>query len=73
MYENINIQFNKIVSLPLKMAFIDKENLIPRQIYNFSKFFENLSSDFWQWTKTLPNYDPEILYSMTFNQGLLQS
>lgn len=73
MYENINFQFNKITSLPLKMMFIDKENLIPKPIYNFSKFFEDLPSDFWQWIKTLPNYNPEILYSITFNQALLQS
>ena len=71
MYENISFQFNKIISLPLKMALIDEENLIPKPIYNFSKFFEDLPSDFWQWVKTLPNYDPEILYSMTFNSTLL--
>ena len=52
------------------MLFITSENLITSQINKFSEFFENLPDDFWQWVKTLPNYDPEILYSMTFNSTL---
>lgn len=69
-YENISIQFRKYITLPLKMLFITSENLITSQINKFSEFFENLPDDFWQWVKTLPNYDPEILYSMTFNSTL---
>ena len=71
MYENISFQFSKYITLPLKMISTSNENLVSAQVNNFSKFFENLSDDFWQWVKTLPNYDPEILYSMTFNPTLL--
>ena len=71
MYENVNFQFSKYITLPLRMISINDENLVSTQVNNFSKFFEDLPSDFWQWVKTLPNYDPEILYSMTFNSTLL--
>lgn len=71
MYENVNFQFSKYITLPLRMISINNENLVSTQVNNFSKFFENLQNDFWQWVKTLPNYDPEILYSMTFNPTLL--
>ena len=71
MYENVNFQFSKYITLPLRMISINNENLVSTQVNNFSKFFEDLPSDFWQWVKTLPNYDPEILYSMTFNSTLL--
>lgn len=71
MYENISFQFSKYITLPLRMVYTNNENLASTQVNNFSKFFENLSNDFWQWVKTLPNYDPEILYSMTFNPILL--
>lgn len=71
MYENVNFQFSKYITLPLRMISINNENLVSTQVNNFSKFFENLSDDFWQWVKTLPNYDTEILYSMTFNPTLL--
>ena len=71
MYENINLQFRKYITLPLRMIYTNNENLVSTQVNNFSKFFENLPDDFWQWVKTLPNYDPEILYSMTFNPTLL--
>ena len=75
--EASNIYVNKKIKLCNEMGInsiykkyddIDEENLIPKPIYNFSKFFENLQNDFWQWVKTLPNYDPEILYSITLIQ-----
>ena len=74
LYENGGkkmIQFRKYITLPLRMVYTNNENLVSTQVNNFSKFFEDLPNDFWQWVKTLPNYDPEILYSMTFNPTLL--
>lgn len=31
----------------------------------------NLSEDFWEWVKTLPGYDPKVLYQITFNPNLI--
>ena len=73
MYENINFQFSKYITLPLRIVSTNNENLVSTQINNFSKFYENLQDDFWQWVKTLPNYNPEVLYSITFNSALLES
>ena len=56
-----------------EVKITNNENLVSTQINNFSKFYENLQDDFWQWVKTLPNYNPEVLYSITFNSALLES
>lgn len=29
-------------------------------------YYNTQSEEFWEWTKTLPNYDPNILYRLTF-------
>ena len=34
--------------------------------------YQNLPDVFWRWVTTLPNYDPAILYSITFQSRLLQ-
>lgn len=38
---------------------------------NIRKYYENISDKFWDWVKTLPNYDPFVLYTITFNPKLL--
>ena len=32
--------------------------------------FENIPDKFWRWVKTLPNYDPMILYAITYNPNI---
>lgn len=43
----------------------------PRLQRNPIKQYEHLPEAFWRWVTTLPNYDPTILYSITFNPQLL--
>ena len=38
---------------------------------NFTKQFAGLPDKFWRWVKTLPGYDPTILYAITYNKDLL--
>lgn len=38
---------------------------------NVAKQYETLPIRFWQWVKTLPNYDPAILYAITYNKELI--
>lgn len=39
--------------------------------HNISKHFADLPEQFWRWVKTLPGYDPKILYALTFQPDLL--
>ena len=34
-------------------------------------YYSDLSEEFWEWIKTLPGYDPKILYQITFNLNLI--
>lgn len=34
-------------------------------------WYKNISADFWEWVKTLPGYDPLVLYRMTMVPSLL--
>jgi hypothetical protein len=51
------------------------EHTIPLDTPNIQRVttiqFSNLPESFWRWVKTLPNYDPAILYMITFNKNLL--
>ena len=38
---------------------------------NVIKQYSGLPESFWRWVKTLPNYDPMVLYSITYNKNLL--
>lgn len=43
----------------------------PRIQHDISKQYEKLPSTFWRWVKTLPNYDPAVLYAITYNKELI--
>lgn len=51
------------------------EHTIPLDTPNIQRMtieqFSNLPERFWRWVKTLPNYDPAILYMITLNKNLL--
>ena len=38
---------------------------------NMMKQYETLPDKFYRWVKTLPGYDPMVLYSLTYNPNLL--
>lgn len=39
---------------------------------NVIKQFANLPEAFWRWVKTLPGYNPSVLYAITFQADLIQ-
>ena len=43
-----------------------------RSLYNFNSHYETVPPEFWDWAKTLPNYDPMILYNITMNPLFLK-
>jgi hypothetical protein len=45
---------------------------IPRVNRNMSEQYEHLPDDFWEWVESLPNYDPWVLYSITFQNRLIK-
>lgn len=44
----------------------------PRVNRNLAKQYEHLPEEFWEWVESLPNYDPWILYSITFQNRLIK-
>jgi hypothetical protein len=43
----------------------------PKIQRNIIKQYGNLPSTFWRWVKTLPGYDPSVLYAITYNKELI--
>lgn len=43
----------------------------PRIYRDYRKHTQDISESFWEWVKTLPGYNPDILYSLTFNPQFL--
>ncbi len=70
-YEIIERQFERFIKLPLNI-FYNYDLLNIKYNYDLSKLYQNLPKNFWEWTKTLPNYDPMILYNITFNSDVLE-
>lgn len=60
-------------SLPLVYNWpkeISKE-IVPLMKYDKQKYFEDISPSFWQWIKTLPEYNRTILYNITSSSMFL--
>lgn len=55
--------------------YLQGENDFSRVIispkFSFTSFFQEISPNFWDWVKTLPNFDDFVLYNITFREGLL--
>lgn len=43
----------------------------PRVNYNYKKHHAGISIGFWRWVRTLPNFDPMVMYSITFDPQFL--
>jgi hypothetical protein len=44
---------------------------VPKIQRNIIKRYSNLPSSFWRWVKTLPGYDPAVLYAITYSKELI--
>ena len=46
-------------------------NDYPKKLYDYRKHVKDIPPSFYAWAKTLPGYDPMIMYSMTFDPQFL--
>ena len=56
-----------VVAWPEETVPVDE----PQIEYNIIKQFAELPDKFWRWVKTLPGYDPMIMYGITMQENLL--
>ena len=75
-FEIYKNQYNKLM-LNQELPFIKdwpKEmarGYSPTLDLNMSHYYKELSGKFWKWVKTLPNFDEQVLYSITMNPNIL--
>ena len=69
-FDIINRQFRRYASVVADM--ISGFDGAPTKIMDYRKHTENIPNAFWSWVKTLPGYDPMIIYSLTFNPLFLK-
>lgn len=74
-YEMIKRQLMSIIE-GYEAHFVEDwgKKTIPLEIPNITHiamYHAHLPEDFWEWVKTLPGYDPKVLYQITFNPNLI--
>lgn len=69
-FDMINKQFRRYASVASQMT--DRWKQSPVKIYDYRKHTKNMPDAFWAWVKTLPGYNSDILYSLTFIPHFLQ-
>jgi hypothetical protein len=66
--KNQDLKFVKdgwpLATIPLDRPIIDR---------NISHYFSNLPEAFWRWVKTLPGYDPMLMYNITMQNNLIKN
>lgn len=73
-FEMIFKQFHKYASTPSTMTKGWEDGVYyteAQKITDFRQHTKSLPSVFWEWVKTLPGYDPMIMYSITFREELI--
>lgn len=77
-YENIVKQLGYIIAPQDELCLVDNwpvEQLplsAGRINRNIIVQYESLPDKFWRWVKTLPGYDPKVLYTITYQPELLR-
>lgn len=62
----------EIMSFRLELSFLKEENFEnPKVDENISNHYSLIGDSFWKWIRALPEYDPFILYQITFKPNLL--
>ena len=70
-FEMIVKQYNRYKP---KIEFLRNWDLfgqIPTVDFDYRKHLQNIEEKFWTWVKTLPGYDPKVMYSLTFDPRFL--
>ena len=71
-FDMIYKQYKRYASIWLNLA----ENWpindgYPKKLYDYRKHIKDIPDSFYSWVKTLPGYDPMVMYSLTFNPQFL--
>ena len=69
-YEVIFKQFVKMFQHKYDFTMLEDNDIYgaePSYYRDYRKHTANFSNDLWEWVKTLPKYDPIVMYSITFN------
>ena len=73
-FDRINKQFRRYATAHSIMTDGWSEDLHcakAKKIMDYRKHTKDIPVSFWEWVKTLPGYDTEIMYSLTFNPQYL--
>ena len=73
-FEIIYKQYQKYASfyITLTTGWNVHNGDLPIKIYDYRKHTGEITESFWKWVETLPGYDSQILYSLTFNSRFLR-
>ena len=74
-FDMINKQFHRYASVHPDMTANWNEDIhgsTASKIIDYRKHTEKIPEAFWAWVRTLPGYNPDIIYSLTFNPIFLQ-
>lgn len=69
-YLNIMKDFSIQISEPIPEGSVNDKIKLNT---DFCSYFSNIPQTFWNWVKTLPNYDAEIMYKITLNPVFLEN
>jgi hypothetical protein len=71
-FETIYKQFKKFSPrIQLTEPWKRVQGQTPRVNYDYRKHHRSISIGFWRWVRTLPNFDPMVMYSITFDPQFL--
>lgn len=73
-FEIIYKQYQKYASfcIALTTGWDVHNGDLPVKLYDYRKHTEKIVDSFWGWVESLPGYDSQILYSLTFNPHFLK-
>lgn len=69
-FDIINRQFRRYASVTADMIE-GFDGTAAKKILDYRKHTKNIPDAFWNWVKTLPGYDSDIIYALTFNSQFL--
>lgn len=69
-FDVINRQFRRYASVTADMIE-GFDGTTAKKIMDYRKHTKNIPDAFWNWVKTLPGYDSDIIYALTFNPQFL--
>lgn len=74
-FEFLVEQYKRFMQYDLNFVSFWPEDLIkaysPAVIVKFNEWYKTISTKFWKWVRTIPNFDSMLLYNITMNPEIL--